>query len=207
MCNGLVESFNGSLKHMVIKLCIEQPHEWHKLIDPLLFAYRELPNETTGFSPFELVYGRNVRALMQILQELWTGETFHDETQTTYEYVINLRDTLETIMKLAQDNIAGVQRKHKFYYDKCTKSKDISPVERVLIMQPNKQNLLQTHWTGPYVVLEKVNLNNYKVQIKQLVKIYQANMLKKFIERETEKGDLQEASFIDYEDTQEDEPG
>ena len=30
-------------------------------------------------------------------------------------------------------------------------------------------------------------------------------MMKKFIERETEKGDLQVASFIDYEDTDEDE--
>ena len=64
-------------------------------------------------------------------------------------------------MKLAQDNIAGAQRKHKFYYDKRTKSKDISPGDRVLIMQPNKENLLQTQWTGPFVVLEKVNLNNY----------------------------------------------
>ena len=87
MCNGLVESFNGTLKHMLIQLCIEQPQEWHKLIDPLLFAYRELPNETTGFSPLELVYGRKVRGLMQILQELWTGETFHDETRTTYQYI------------------------------------------------------------------------------------------------------------------------
>ena len=25
MCNGLVESFNCTLKHMLIKLCIEQP--------------------------------------------------------------------------------------------------------------------------------------------------------------------------------------
>ena len=63
-------------------------------------------------------------------------------------------------------------------------------------MQHNKQNLLQTQWTGPYVVLEKSSLNNYKVQIEQRVKIYHANMLKKFIERETEKGDLQVASFI-----------
>ena len=144
---------------------------------------------------------------MEILQELWTGETIHDETRTTCEYVINLRDTLETIMKLAQDNIAGAQRKHKFCYDKRTKSKDIRPGDRVLIMQPNKQNLLQTQSTGPYVVLEKVNLNNYEVQIKQRVKIYHAKMLKKFIERETEKGYLQVASFIDYEDTAKDEPG
>ena len=61
-------------------------------------------------------------------------------------------------MKLVQENIPGAQRKHKFYYDKRTISKDIIPGDRVLIMQPNKQNLLQTQWTGPYVVLEKVNM-------------------------------------------------
>ena len=86
MCNGLVEAFNGTLKHMLIKFCIEQPQEWHKLNHPLLFAYREVQNETTCFSPFELVYGRNVRGLMQILQELWTGDVRQDESRTTYQF-------------------------------------------------------------------------------------------------------------------------
>ena len=104
---------------------------------------------------------------MQILRDLWTGETFHGETRTMYDYVINLSGTLEIIMKLAQDNITEAQRKHKFYYDKHTKTKYISNGDRVPIMQPNKQNLLQTQWTGPFIVLDKVNLNNYKVQIKQ----------------------------------------
>ena len=45
---------------MLYKLCKEQPYEWNKLIDPLLFADSELPNETTGFSPFESIYRRNV---------------------------------------------------------------------------------------------------------------------------------------------------
>ena len=39
ICNGLVESFNGTLKQMLYKLCKEQPCEWNKLINPLLFAY------------------------------------------------------------------------------------------------------------------------------------------------------------------------
>ena len=74
ICIGLVESFNGTLKQMLYKLCKEQPYEWNKLIDPLLFSYRELPNETTGSSPCELIYGRNVRRPMQILHELWTKD-------------------------------------------------------------------------------------------------------------------------------------
>ena len=57
MCNGLVERFNGTLKAMLKKLCAEQPRQWHRFINALLFAYREVPQESTGFSPFELLYG------------------------------------------------------------------------------------------------------------------------------------------------------
>ena len=41
--NGLVERFNGTLKKMLRRLCSEQPRQWHRFINPLLFAYREAP--------------------------------------------------------------------------------------------------------------------------------------------------------------------
>ena len=61
ICNGLVERFNGTLKKMLQRLCSEQPRQWHRCINPLFFAYREAPQEATGYSPFELLYGRTVR--------------------------------------------------------------------------------------------------------------------------------------------------
>ena len=54
MCNGLTEKFNRTMKSMLKRLCSEQPRQWHRYINPLLFAYREVPQESTGFSPFEL---------------------------------------------------------------------------------------------------------------------------------------------------------
>ena len=42
--------FNGTLKQTMFELCKEQPTEWNNLINQMLFAYRELPNEATGFS-------------------------------------------------------------------------------------------------------------------------------------------------------------
>ena len=74
MCNGLNEKFNGTMKLILKRLCSEQPRQWHRFINPLLFAYREVPQEFTGFSPFELLYGRAVRGPMTILKELWTKE-------------------------------------------------------------------------------------------------------------------------------------
>ena len=55
ICNGLVERWNRTLKSMLRKLCQDQPKQWHRLINPDLFAYRKVPQESTGFSPFQLL--------------------------------------------------------------------------------------------------------------------------------------------------------
>ena len=74
MCKGLVEKFNGTLKRMLRKVCSEKPKDWDRYIPALLFAYIEAPQESLGFSPFELLYGRTVRDPMAILKDLWTDE-------------------------------------------------------------------------------------------------------------------------------------
>ena len=45
ICNGLVEKCNGTLKSMLKRLCQDQPKQWHKMINPVLFAYRDVPQE------------------------------------------------------------------------------------------------------------------------------------------------------------------
>ena len=57
ICNVLVERFNGTLKKMLRRLCNEQPRQWHRFVNPLLFAYIEASQKATGFSPFELCTG------------------------------------------------------------------------------------------------------------------------------------------------------
>ena len=56
MCNGLVEKFNGTLKLILKRLCTERPKDWDRYIPAVLFSYREVPQSSTGFSPFELLY-------------------------------------------------------------------------------------------------------------------------------------------------------
>ena len=84
MCNGLVGTFNGTVKSMLKRMTHERPGDWDRYIPALLFAYREVRQESLTFSPFELLYGRTVRGPMSILRELWTDEVTSDETRTTY---------------------------------------------------------------------------------------------------------------------------
>ena len=60
--DGLVERFNGTLKSMLHKTAVKGK-DWDKLLPYLLSAYREVPQASTGFSPFKLMYGRRVRGL------------------------------------------------------------------------------------------------------------------------------------------------
>ena len=78
-CNGLVEKFNGTLKTTLKRMCSDQPKQWHRYINALLFAHREVPQDTTGFLPFDLLYGRTVRGLMRNLKESWSNSDAESE--------------------------------------------------------------------------------------------------------------------------------
>ena len=67
---GAVERFHAMLKRVLLTMFAERPNDWDKYLPSLLFAVREIPQESLGFSPFELLYRRNLRGPMQILREL-----------------------------------------------------------------------------------------------------------------------------------------
>ena len=92
ICKGLVERWNGTLKSQLKRLCQDQAKQWHRLINPVLFAYMsgEVPEESTGFSPFQLLHGYSVRGHGTVLKELWTNEVNTSEVNTNYEYVTEL---------------------------------------------------------------------------------------------------------------------
>ena len=97
---------------MLRRLCHEQPRQWHRFINPLLFACRETRQEATGFSPFEELYGRTVRGPVQILKELWFEEEEVPEVTTSYQYVLELREWLDETMKLAQAELERNQERN-----------------------------------------------------------------------------------------------
>ena len=184
MANGLVEKFNGTLKSMLKKLCAKEPRQWHRFINAALFAYREVPQESTGFAPFELLYGRTVRGPMYILRQLWTKEDTADDVKTSYQHVFELRERLDDMMEMALASLKHSQGRYKHYFDKKAKQRDFKPGDKVLILLPTDGNKLLMHWQGPFTVEEKVRLNDYVINIKGKRRTYHANMLKRYYERE-----------------------
>ena len=184
MCNGLVEKFNGTLKLMLRRMAEERPKDWDRYISSLLFAYREAPQASTGFSPFELLYGRSVRGPLSILREIWTNEETEAETKTTYQYVLDLKERLETTCKLAHEELRKSGERYRKYYDKGSKESKLKVGDKALILLPTDNNKLLMHWKGPYVVTHKQSDKDFTLDINGKTKTFHANMLKKYVERE-----------------------
>ena len=182
-CNGLCERMNGVLKSMLKKMCQEKPQDWDRYLSAVLFAYREVPQASTGFAPFELLYGRTVRGPMQALKELWTGKEM-PETKSTYEYVLDLRERLEETCKIARESLNEAQGVYKHHYDKSAKRRLLKVGDKVLVLLPTVHNKLQLQWQGPHEVVGVLNRMDYKVQVGKKVKTYHINLLKKYEERE-----------------------
>lgn len=183
MCNGLVERFNGTLKSMLKRMCAERPKDWDRYIPALLFAYREAPQESLGFAPFELLYGRTIRGPMAILKEIWSKTETTPEVKSTYQYVIDLQNRLQETCEMARDALARTQITQKRHFDVKARDREFHPGDKVLLLLPTDDNKLLMQWKGPFDVVERLNGHNYRIQLPGRVRLFHANMLKRYTER------------------------
>ncbi|GFN94169.1 gypsy retrotransposon integrase-like protein 1 [Plakobranchus ocellatus] len=184
ICNGLVEKFNATLKTCLRRLCSEQPRQWHRYINPLLFPYREVPQESTHFAPFELLYRRTVRGPMHILRELWTKEIEEPDVKSSCEYVLNLCERLDDTRKIAREKLEKAQGLQKHYYDRTAKRRKFSVGEKVLVLLLTDSNKLLMQWKGPFEIVATVGINDYRINTGGKEKTFHANLLNGYFVRD-----------------------
>jgi len=71
--HGGIERGNRTLGDILRKFLESYPKTWDQLLPYILFALREVKNETTNYSPAELVFGRRIRGLLAIARDCWTN--------------------------------------------------------------------------------------------------------------------------------------
>lgn len=178
--DGLVERFNQTLKQMLKKTALEEGKDWDKLIPYLLFAYREVPQESTGFAPFELLYGRDVRGPLDVIKENWQAQEKDGDT-SVIAYVMMMRDRLEAMAVQVQESLEVAQQKQKTWYDRNARERSFQPGDMVLILLPTTTSKLTAQWQGPYEVVRRVGKVNYLIWMhdqRKKRKIFHVNMLR-----------------------------
>lgn len=91
-----MERFHHTVKTTLRIYYMEMQKDRDEAIPLALFAFRDAVQESTGFSPFQLVYGHEVRGLLTMLKEKWLG---NNDTPNILEYVVNFKERLYRIYK------------------------------------------------------------------------------------------------------------
>ena len=107
---GALEKFHQTLKNMIRA---EQKKDWDEGVHLLLFAVREAVQESLGFSPFELLFGRKVRGPLKFLKESWLEE---DDHVSLLEQVSQLRHRMTSARDISRANLKISQQRMKTWY-------------------------------------------------------------------------------------------
>jgi hypothetical protein len=154
----------------------EDQTNWDEWVLYAVYVYNTSTHTSTGYTPFELVYG--FKASMP--------STVQGDPSTQYNYddfLIELKGRLQTAHKIAREKLISSKEKSKEYYDRDAKETTFKIGDRVLLydetVRRGRSRKLCSQWLGPYeiVSLDKVNANIKKGRRIQKVHL---NRLKPF---------------------------
>ncbi|GFW67945.1 retrovirus-related Pol polyprotein from transposon 17.6 [Trichonephila clavipes] len=111
-----VERFHRTLKRLLRVLCLDAGSEWDKHLPSILLALRTVSHESTGYTPSELVYGKNLRTPETLVMEHWMEP--EEEGDLVTEYMFKLINRLKRCQEVAINKMEEMQVKRKTWYDK-----------------------------------------------------------------------------------------
>ena len=181
--SGLVERMVGTIKNMIHKMAYDHPKRWHQYLDFILWALREVPNETTGTPPWVLAFGHLPRGPLAILKEAWCGEVDlpFNLGKGTAEFLKELHDKLKVAQSYAESHTAKVQSRYATRYNLRSKDKHFDVGEQVLVLSPNSTaSSVFSRWKGPATVVDVKSPYSYIVEYNGGRQHVHANKLRKF---------------------------
>ncbi len=138
-----VERFNRTLLQMLGTLDDKGKTCWKSFVKPLVHAYNCTRNDSTGISPYELMFGRQPRLPVDLAFGLPA-----DKSSSHSSYVKNLKDRLKESYRVARENAAKVAVRNKRRFDERVVASFLEVGDRVLVrnVRLRGKNKLADKW-------------------------------------------------------------
>ncbi|XP_068235246.1 uncharacterized protein [Palaemon carinicauda] len=184
--NGALERTHQTIKNLLRKYIHSSGNEWDCDLELIMYIIRGVRNQSTGMSPFELLFGRRPRTILSSVKEriLKLG----DNEVPLSQYISELNKKLSDLHSIAKTNLITAQEKMKINYDKKAKTRSFKVGDAVLLYHPIASSPLREKYQGPYTITHRISPTNYiiatpdKRKSTQLVHI---NLLKAYLSPST----------------------
>ncbi|UYV60625.1 hypothetical protein LAZ67_1001700, partial [Cordylochernes scorpioides] len=160
--NGLTERLNRTLINMISMYVNVDQRNWDEILPFITHAYNTTIQETTKYSPFFLLYGREP---VSILDD--TNIFIEPDSEDYDEYVSKLMEKIVRMRDIVKVNTEKSQEKMINYYNQKHRQTGYEPGDLVAlwtpIRKPGKCEKLLRRYFGPYIVLKKISDVNYSI--------------------------------------------
>ena len=150
--NAQCEKFNQTLLSMIGTLEPGDKTKWQQWVPTLTHAYNCTRCESTGFSPYYLMYRRLPRLPIDIEYGVTQPELIDKSRQS---YARKLRARLSWAFKMAKDTNEKESQRQKRYYDRSMRCQKLVIGDVVLVKEKGS--------SGNYKINDKWELNPYTV--------------------------------------------
>ena len=123
----------------------------------------------------------DVKGPLDVLRHTWTMECSGD--QNVVSYVLLMREKMEKMADLVQENLQKAKHRQKTRYDRNARERFFHPGDYVLVRMPTSPSKLAAQWQGPYRIVGAVGKVNYRVYMhdrRKRERIFHVNMLQKW---------------------------
>jgi len=184
--DGQVERQHQTILNYLAKFISENQRDWDRWIPMYLLAYRSSKHETTGVTPAELYFARDLRLPIDLLRGNPPGER---ESERTIDYISRIRKKLEDLHEAVRKRIDIKSSQTKTWYDQKARNIQFNVGQKVWFYNPRRKKgrapKLQSSWEGPYFIIKKLNDVVYCIcrSNRSKKKVVHADRLASFIER------------------------
>ena len=160
--NGCLERWHATLKG-TLKKYPEKHKDWDKVLKYILFTCRSAPHSNTGYSPLELVYGRQLRGPLDIVHAGWLeGDMSGGKAM---DWLDSSKEKLALIWEVVVERESEAKMKRAERWDKHAKERSFTPGDQVLVRVVQPGGKLGDHWDSPFEVSQKIGDITYRVAV------------------------------------------
>jgi hypothetical protein len=185
--DDMVERFNCTLLQM-LRTYVHQQSEWEQHLPLVLFAYRSATHPSTGFSPFELMFGR-----LATLADFPRQSSFEPMS-----YQAELRNRLSEFRDLVDTHHTQAAHHQKLNYDRCTQSRTFTEGDPVWLSCPIAKKL-EARWEGGWQITKVISSTTIEIKSTKGTKVVHSNRLRHRLQPDRSKNTQAEVVKVPWE--------